>query len=526
LAEETVQSLRMPSPDSGRYINDSPTLEDGFGTTLAGDQVARLVLEVATPFTLGVIGKWGSGKTSVLRRAFATLKGNPVQIEVPFRKEAKEDKGAGNWGDWAYDKDSRASVLSWPVGLQAIAGKSLCVWYSPWQHQTEENPLIPLLLEIRAQYTTWIKLRKKLSDINRRGGLAGLALLERAVDAATGLFLGRPVKITEGLSDSVRKAWREAVPAEPTMSDGQRFHLLFEDAVESLLDGVEEDKKKTGRLIIFIDDLDRCEESTVVQLLETIKLYLGSRRCVFILALDESAVLSALARHWPARSEDANREYLEKLFQAIVPVPVPRPAAVCGFLRDQLEAHGFPDPAGCASMIDNLLEPNPRKIKNFVNGICANWELFQRGCPAAGVEDRQRFARRFLLFQYLRIQHKPVWRLLERQPWALRILSKVLFGAASQDVKLPEFVQADDQRMLELLLFRAFSHVLRDDVGKDDRHRHIPIAEAVELLNQRIDRKRSDEHFIRHYKDVIVLNMDLPAEFLYLPDSPESAAHG
>lgn len=62
-----------------RYVNDAPTLADGFGTTIAGDQVARMALEAATPFTLGVTGKWGAGKTSVLRRAFFTLKGNQPQ---------------------------------------------------------------------------------------------------------------------------------------------------------------------------------------------------------------------------------------------------------------------------------------------------------------------------------------------------------------------------------------------------------------------------------------------------------------
>jgi hypothetical protein len=508
-----------------KYGNDSFTLEDGFGTTLAGDQVARMALEVSTPFTMGVTGKWGSGKTSVLRRAFATLKGSPVELALPLKQAARQDTGPGNWEKWAYDAQYRIPPLRWsdPL-LSGVAEKSLCVWYSPWQHQSAENPLIPLLLEIRAQYSTWHKVRATLSEVNRRGGLAGLALLERAVDAAAGLVHGRSVRMAEGASEAVRKAWREAAPSEPTLDDGQRFHLLFQDAIETLLDGVAEGEEggAEGRLIIFIDDLDRCEESVVVDLLESLKLYLGSPRCVVILAIDESAVLSALVRHWPGRSEDANREYLEKLFQAVVPVPVPRQDSVRKFVQEQLGEHGFPDCGGCAELIHDLLEPNPRKIKNFVNSACGNWELFQSACPGAD-EPRQIFAQRFLLFHYLRVQHKPVWRLLERQPWSLRVLSKVLTGAAPQTVELPEYVQADDQRMLEFLLFRSFAHVLRDDGQDLKQHRHIPVADAVELLNQRIDRKRSDEQFIRYYKKLIPLDMDLPNEFLYLPETPAHA---
>ncbi|HTQ78642.1 MAG TPA: P-loop NTPase fold protein, partial [Thermoanaerobaculia bacterium] len=161
------------------YVNDAFTLEDGFGTTLAGDQVARMALEVETPFTLGVTGKWGSGKTSVLRRAFVTLGGNPVAMAVPLGED-KEDTGPAKWEE--YRIGARQGKLGWPEDLKQIAEHSLCVWYSPWQHQGAPNPLVALLLEIRAQFTTWIKIKQKAKEINQRAGLAALPLLERVID--------------------------------------------------------------------------------------------------------------------------------------------------------------------------------------------------------------------------------------------------------------------------------------------------------------------------------------------------------
>ena len=514
---------------AGRYVNDSAILEDGFGTTLAGDQVARMALEVTTPFTLGVTGKWGSGKTSILRRAFATLGGSPVQLSVPLREEAREDASIeGQWGEWHFRYANRRPRLSLGSeqerkALEDTAEQSLCVWYSPWQHQAAENPLVPLLLEIRAQFSVSFKRREKASKLLRQGGLAALTLLERVIDAAVGIVSNPSVKYGEGTIEAVRRALREGAPEEPALDDGQRFHLLFEDAVDTLLDGLASGKKQPDRrLIIFIDDLDRCEESVVVQLLESIKLYLGSRRCVFILAMDEGAVQSALSRHWSGRSDEANREYLEKLFQAVVPVPVPKQPAVREFLALQLRQHGFADPEGCAELIEALLEPNPRKIKNFVNSVCASWGLFQAWATGTD-EERVKFAQRFLLFQYLRVQHKPVWRILERQPQALRLLTRVLVGAPEQEMDLKGTnMNLADQRILELLFFRSFSHVLKDDAALDDRHRHIPIAEAVELLHDRIDRKRSDECFIRYYRGLFKLNEGLPDAFLYLPELPNA----
>jgi hypothetical protein len=375
--------------------------------------------------------------------------------------------------------------------------------------------------------TTRVRIKEKLKDWNRRGGLAGLALLERVIDGAAGLALGRSVRLTEGTTDAVRKAWREAVPEEPGLGNGQRFHLLFDDAIETLLSGLPEDPGEEGgtpgRLIVFVDDLDRCEESVVVQLLESIKLYLGSPRCVFLLAIDEQAVLSALERHWQGRSEDANREYLEKLFQAIVPVPAPHPKMVKAFLENQLAEHLFPGCPACADVILELLEPNPRKIKNFVNSACAGWGMLLAAgaVPASEEKVRIEFTQRFLLFQYLRAQHKTVWRLLERQPWALKVLGKVLTGTVPQKVL---GVSWEEQRMLEHIFVRAFAHIL-EHVGEEaDHHRYLPIAEAVELASQRIDRKRSDECFARYFRTLVGIEMDLPGVFLGLPPQPPAGS--
>ncbi len=63
--------------NDNRYVNDTVDLDDGFGTVRVGDGVAKTALEADAPFTLGVVGKWGAGKTSVLRRAFHRRKGQP-----------------------------------------------------------------------------------------------------------------------------------------------------------------------------------------------------------------------------------------------------------------------------------------------------------------------------------------------------------------------------------------------------------------------------------------------------------------
>lgn len=511
-----------------RFANDTVALTDEFGTLALGDRVAVLALDAQPPFTIGVVGKWGAGKSSVLRRAFITLGGKPLEQAAPLREKIQEDDS--EWARWKYTE--RQGVV--PEYLVPVADQSLCVWYSPWQHQKEGNPLVPLLQEIRAQYSAWQEVKARADENLRRATLGALTLLERTIDgaislgavAASALLPGagspRSFRVFSGATREISEMWDREQPPLSRKTDGQRFQLLFEDTVETLLATNADNGGSVGRLIVFVDDLDRCEERAIVELLEAIKLYLGCRRCIFVLGLDENAVGDALARCWPGRSEDANREYLEKLFQAMLPLPPARLDHVKQFVSRQFLQHDLKPGPACSAMVAEILEPNPRRIKNFVNSVCALWPLFQPAQPE-DPDGAAIFAKRFLLLAYLRTFHKPVWRLLERQPWSLRFLTQILAGGDAGSILKTEHYDPNDQRLLRELFHRSFGHVRPDHnkEAKSDAHGHFSLEKAVDLFQTRIDRKRSDEIFIRHYNQVFAVEHELPLELLCFPvESP------
>nr|VFJ88071.1 MAG: Predicted P-loop ATPase, KAP-like [Candidatus Kentron sp. LFY] len=560
-----------------RYRNDLWTLDDGFSLGRVGNQVARMALEVEPPFTLGVTGKWGAGKTSVMRRAFATLGGQPIRQKRALAEPGEEGQGE-QWAGLSWTNEERQKALAWPEDYFQSTEGVFCVWFSPWQHQNEQNPLVPLIREIRAQFEARLQDRfravqtlpegnararkhketiKKAWDGCRSNGLAGIQLLGQVGNAALSLTLGAPSTVLTGAIDAVRQGRQEGNNSDPDLtaiSDGQRFHLLFEDAIdqvlEALLDFPTENQGNESspegsspRLILFIDDLDRCEEGVIVRLLEAIKLYLSSRRCVFVLGLDDSAVLDVLTRHWQGRSEDSNREYLEKLFQAILAVPLPATSHVREAISSQLAVHGIPSPRRLAEDIERLLEPNPRKIKNFVNGLCATWGLHdapgwllkeeakskvKNSGEFAEEEERQRAVRRFLVFYYLRLYHRPVWRLLERQPESLDTLYGVI--AQKEDIEpMGDGADSGEQRLLREFYFRAFSHVLANPQGEGEGerlfHGNEPLDKAVERFQERQDRKRSDEYLCQLLLE-LTEGYELDPRYLYLdidhtsPDNP------
>ncbi|MDQ7083419.1 MAG: P-loop NTPase fold protein [Sulfurovum sp.] len=47
-----------------------------------------------------------------------------------------------------------------------------------------------------------------------------------------------------------------------------------------------------SRVILFIDDLDRCEDATIATLLKEIKQYLSTKYCIFVFGYDRQHIES------------------------------------------------------------------------------------------------------------------------------------------------------------------------------------------------------------------------------------------
>jgi KAP family P-loop domain len=88
---------------------------------------------------------------------------------------------------------------------------------------------------------------------------------------------------------------------------------------------------KPRKLVIFIDDLDRCEPPKAADIIEGINLFLDSDRCVFVLGMDPNAVAASIENKYKDLFEKMRREnaavvspgrlFLDKIIQ--VPFNVP-----------------------------------------------------------------------------------------------------------------------------------------------------------------------------------------------------------
>jgi hypothetical protein len=352
--------------------NDEPTLwldDTIFADRKALlDQLSQAIATCAPPQVFGVHGDWGSGKTSFLHRLFAQLTG-----ECPQNRE---------FDDWLKKQNPK------PTGFTNVTG----IWFEAWRYQHETAPVVALLHELRAQLerkkSFLAKLITELDATADKSMEAALLALED-LTAKLSFKLG-PVSFEVGgkgpRSNAVFDKWERENLSAQLPSHHIRGHL--ESVLDALLPGKQlTDQRGTHplRLVIFIDDLDRCQPDCAFRLLEAVKIYLNLRNCVFVLGLNQREIQRAIAQALPKGGSETSEsdtvlirahEYIEKLCGNIVRLPLLTAAQQRALLAEWLDGV---KPANIITALLDLLDEskgghaflpaNPRRIKAFANSV-------------------------------------------------------------------------------------------------------------------------------------------------------------
>ncbi len=350
-------------------LNDEWTLRDNLGHQNLVDNLITHISTITPPFTLGIYGGWGSGKTSLMKQVFYRIGGKTKSFLFPFLgNEEKEEINCEN--------QEIIDQIKAKLNYEAI-------WFNPWKHEIEANPLLGLLHEIREHFNLYTKSSaeaKKLATVTVR---TGIDILTSTIKEFS--------KIDLHTSNIEKYGEKYENNNFETKSTTQNFRIIFESSIKKLIG-------KNKKLVIFIDDLDRCTDSTIIKLLEGIKLYLSTSNCIFIFGMDQTNVLKAL------KNNNINEEYLDKLFQSIIRIPMSKNYEK--FFMDTIISNHFDDCLNDNTQKDSfikilisILEKNPRKIKNFMNSMRFYWNMKKNNDLDIEI---------FVLFHYLRINYEDI----------------------------------------------------------------------------------------------------------------------
>lgn len=319
---------------AGQY-NDEPTLDDLIGRTRLVKTIGDEIAGCRAPQVFGIHGDWGSGKTSFLHMLHWYLTGECP--ESPTWTKDKKPQDIADWTHWKKNKDVRV------------------VWFEAWRYQYETNPIVALLQEIRTQLQGTLKgvwnETKKLSEVAVYGALFSM-------ESLTNFLRVSPSKIQEAGEKWEKDHYATQLPTHVIRG-------LLQQLIGQLLG------KKNRKLVVLIDDLDRCEGECVYRLLEGIKIYLSIPNCVFVLGMDQQIVELAVGKHIntgsPGDQRLLAREYVEKICRNIWYLPLMSDSA--DLLKRILDKIPVAQKICDVIRAYNCLPANPRKVKAFAHVV-------------------------------------------------------------------------------------------------------------------------------------------------------------
>ncbi|MBS0197099.1 MAG: hypothetical protein JSR77_10100 [Planctomycetes bacterium] len=355
--------------------DDHATLIDSLERISLVDKLATAVMTCTPPRVYGAHGDWGAGKTSFLHQLHRTLDGMPARSDWVHREEQQHQAI-----NCKHTAGSHPCMCTVPRQRWSKEEDALVVWFEAWRYQHESAPVVALLHEMRGQLG-WLARAKnemlKLTEVTIRSALLQLEQIAKFASLQCANGVGSTNK-GAGLVATVvdqGERWEREHLAEKLPAEAIREQL--EHAVNQLLGRDAQKNPGEGRrVVVLVDDLDRCEPQATYRLLEGIKIYLSIPNCVFVLGMDQRIIEDAIAESAPGAKGESEvarrraREYLEKLFQEVYHLPIIHdvPTHVIAWLPDNFNLV----PQNTRDAIKSLLvdypgciPANPRKIKAF-----------------------------------------------------------------------------------------------------------------------------------------------------------------
>jgi len=310
-----------------KILLDNPTERPALGFDDYASALAEIARNSTAEFAVGIFGTWGSGKTTLMRRIERLLAEDSTVVTV---------------------------------------------WFTAWRYERDKNLIVPLLDVLREA----LDKRASANANWAREAAAGVARAARAFAAGLTISAGVP-----GFSAEVDAG--KVIAAIGAESDGSRPLSFYQAGFPMLHDAIHKlSSNGHRRVVIFVDDLDRCLPENALQVLESMKLFFDTEGCVFIVGLDRDIAERAIAAKYKAEPGPdvqgiaSGSDYIKKIFQVPFALPSIFPQQLGAYLTNIENNAGFGKKQS-KDFRDNVRRHlkslpnedsfNPREIKRLIN---------------------------------------------------------------------------------------------------------------------------------------------------------------
>lgn len=266
---------------------DSESKVDYLNYSEVSEMICDLVSDDSMlPISLGVYGTWGVGKSSILQLIGAQLKADHCNLVVPF--------DAWLYQDFEEAKSALMTVIA--KSIYEAAPESLKEKAAGFYRRVNKLKVLGMAADVGALFA----------------GVPTLGLFTKAAGSAEEMWEGTAdeddvATVKDAAKEVEKKASGLLKPREKRNAPEEI--VAFRNEFSELLGKLER------RLVVFVDNLDRCLPPNAIATLEAMRLFLFMPNTAFIVAADEDMIRLAVEKHFKDPGSQHITDYLDKLIQ-------------------------------------------------------------------------------------------------------------------------------------------------------------------------------------------------------------------
>ena len=273
--------------------SDNETTQDLLGYQVHADLLKKIILNDAMlPISIGVFGNWGSGKSSLMLLLQQSLQ------------------------EWEKSQVNEYHNII------------LQVYFNSWQFESYDSTKLTMIESILEALDKDINTRKdvfeRADDLLARINFlkVGVFILKKAYDNLTPDWMKKWLPKKDDIDKITGKDKYNNLLEDVTKGNTSKFIATFRELFEDLVNDM-----GYKAVIVYVDDLDRCDPKRIIGCLEAVKLFVNVKKTAFVIGADERIIEYAISQHYPIqmKKEDISSPFsddLEKLIQ--LPYKLPR----------------------------------------------------------------------------------------------------------------------------------------------------------------------------------------------------------
>lgn len=294
------------------------------------DTLSTIIKNSQPHFTIGIYGEWGTGKTTMMKL---------VEKKLSDGKERNKSK-------------------------------ILPIWFNAWRYEREEQLATIAMMKTIAYAMADHKKFEPVSTIMKKG------LFSFGKDMLRQLALQiMTEKGVEKFEDSFteKAIFLNSIERDTIYFDGLR-------AISEQMKKIRHAKQNEGyRVVVFVDDLDRCSPKKALEVLESIKVFLDIEGFIYVLGISHKTIDRLITFAYNEVGVQGS-DYIKKIIQIPIKLPLWENDDLTKLISEKLSVNLKPEYSKLlsknAEIISKVAENNPRQLKRFINSLIIVYETY------------------------------------------------------------------------------------------------------------------------------------------------------